>query len=342
MKKIDIKNLSSEELQEFLLSNGLPKFRAEQIRTWIFQKAELNLDKMVNLPLPLRKLLDQHFIFWSLKLCSTKISKDKTIKNLFELSDGELIETVLIPADGRNTVCVSTQAGCKFGCKFCASGLKGWKRNLTAGEICEQILLIQKEAGVRVTHVVFMGVGEPFDNYENVIKAVRAINAKDGMGIAARRITISTCGVVPGIERFAGEGLQVELAISLHASNDKLRDEFMPINKKYPLKELIKCCGQYVKKTDRQITFEYILIKDITCTENAARELGVLLRGLLCKLNLIVYNPVQEFAFKSVGKSDITQFQKWLKAEGLHSTVRASRGTDVSAACGQLRTTFLS
>ena len=334
----DIKNISLPELSDYIETIGQRPFRAVQISQWIYQKGALDFDEMTDLPVSLREKLKEKFSFEELQLVRKHTSQDKTTKFLFVLGDGEEIETVVIPASGRVTVCVSTQAGCKFGCRFCASGLGGFKRHLTVAEILGQILYVKNHSKARsVTHIVFMGIGEPLDNYEHVLKAVRTINAPQGMNIAARRITISTCGLVPQIKKLAQEGIQVELAISLHGSNNKIRNALTPINKKYPLDQLIKTCKEYIQTTNRQITFEYILIKDLTCTTKAAEELGALLKGMLCKLNLITYNPVFEFDFSPPSKNEVLAFKQKLAEEGVHSTIRASRGQDVNAACGQLR-----
>ena len=338
MSKKNILNYCYLELAQEIEAIGEKSFRASQIFEWIYKKGVLSFLEMKNIPENLRRVLDEKFVIQSLNGQKTLFSLDGTKKVLFSLRDDEQIETVLIPTKKRATLCISTQAGCKFGCQFCASGLLGFKRNLECSEIVGQILLMKemfKEAPI--THIVFMGVGEPFDNYDALMKAIGLINSKEGFHIAKRRITISTCGLVPGIERFAKESLQVELAISLHASNDELRNKLMPVNKKYPLKELMVACRGYYKKTNRQITFEYLMIKDFTCNETSARELKSLLRGFDNKLNLICYNEVSEFDYKAPTKQEIYSFQKSLDAAGILSVIRTPRGTDIAAACGQLR-----
>ena len=336
--RTDIRDLTLEELQAWLIAVGEKPYRAKQIFEWLYKKNAVSIDAMATLPAPLRDLLARDFILAEPPVVTALKAQDGTQKFLFQLGDDEKIETVLIPAAGRATVCVSTQAGCKFGCRFCASGIGGWKRDLDPSEILHQILHARREArGQPLTHIVFMGTGEPLDNYDNLLKAIRIINAPEGLKIAARRITVSTCGVIPKIQRLAGEGLQIELAISLHGFNDESRRVLMPVNKKYPMSELIEACREYVKKTKRQITFEYILIKDVTCTENAAEELRKLFRGLICKMNLIPYNKVAEFDHEPPDRDTVRQFQKQLKQFGVLSTVRTPRGRDVAAACGQLR-----
>lgn len=338
MNKRDMLDLSYEDLTAYLKSVGESPFRSSQIFEWIYQKQVQSFDKMSNLPSRLRGRMKNDFIFYEPRILQKKISSDGTLKVLFELHDQKKIETVLIPTLTRATVCVSTQAGCKFGCRFCASGIGGWERNLSCGEILSQVLYMKKIAQKRpLSHIVFMGMGEPLDNYDNLIKAIRVINSPEGINIAARRITISTCGLIPQIKKLAEEGLQIELAVSLHGSSDTSRNVLMPINKKYPVKDLIAACKVYSKATKRQITFEYILIKDVTCTERASRELSRLLKGLLCKINLIPYNPVSEFDHKPPSRNQIFSFKNQLTRLGVHAMIRAPRGRDVSAACGQLR-----
>ncbi len=338
MKKSDIRDQSFEELTSYVKSLGEAPFRASQIFEWIYQKQVQDFDQMTNLSSVFKARLKADFSCSSQKVLQKQISSDGTTKILFELCDKEKIETVLIPTPTRATVCVSTQAGCKFGCRFCASGIGGWKRNLTCAEILDQVLTMKKIAQKKpLSHIVFMGVGEPLDNYDNLIKAIRTINSSKGINIAARRITISTCGLIPKIEKLAGEGMQIELAVSLHGSSDESRNVLMPINKKYPLEDLIEACRRYNKVTKRQITFEYILIKDVTCTDEVARELGRLLKGLLCKINLIPYNPIDEFDHEPPSRNKMFAFRNHLQKLGILAIIRRPRGQDVSAACGQLR-----
>ena len=341
MNKQDIRNLSFQELADYAAGLGEKPFRAKQIFDWLYKKCAGSFDEMVNLPQPLRQKLAEDFFLLTPPIERQLVAKDQTQKFLFDLPDHEKVETVLIPSSGRSTVCVSTQAGCKFGCKFCASGIGGWTRDLNCSEILFQILYAKQKAEESalhpVSHLVFMGTGEPLDNYDNVLKAIRTINSPDGINIGARRITVSTCGVIPQIQRLSGEGLQIELAISLHGFNDESRKVLMPVNKKYPMGELIKAVREYIGKTNRQVTFEYILIKDFTCSTEAAEELGKMLKGMIVKMNLIPYNPVAEFDHKAPTEKDIAAFQHELKRFGIHSTVRTPRGRDVAAACGQLR-----
>ncbi|MBN1869723.1 MAG: 23S rRNA (adenine(2503)-C(2))-methyltransferase RlmN [Candidatus Omnitrophica bacterium] len=337
----DIRDLSYPELTAYLDSIHEAPFHADQVFEWIYQKQVRQFDRMSNLSSGLRAQFKGHFILFEPAVLQKNVSSDGTVKVLFELQDKEKIETVMIPASQRVTLCVSTQAGCKFGCRFCASGIGGWKRNLTCAEILSQILAMNRITEARrISHIVFMGVGEPLDNYDNLIKAVRVINSPKGLNIAARRITVSTCGIIPMIKKLAEEGLQIELAVSLHGFSDESRNILMPVNKKYPIKDLIDACRQYSEATRRQITFEYILIKGVTCTEKAAEGLGRLLKGLLCKINLIPCNPVSEFDYEPPSRDQICSFRDQLQRLGVHATIRTPRGKDVSAACGQLRHTI--
>ncbi|MDD5477391.1 MAG: 23S rRNA (adenine(2503)-C(2))-methyltransferase RlmN [Candidatus Omnitrophica bacterium] len=335
----DIKELGLKELEDKLLSWGLPKYHAKQIFSWIYQKGAFDFNSMSNLPLALRKKLAGEFYILGLALADMQVSGDGTTKFLFELADKNLIEAVNIPAARRVTGCVSSQVGCKFSCQFCASGLKGFKRNLTVGEILDEALYLKNNTQqAELTHIVFMGTGEPLDNYENVIKSIRLINSPDALNIGARRITISTSGIIPGIERLAGEGLQIELSISLHAADDKTRSQLMPVNKKYPLADLIKCCHDYTAKTNRQITFEYILIKGLNSNLASAQNLVKLLKDLrLAKVNLIPVNPLAELKIFSPLKEEIEAFKECLFKSGINVTLRQERGQDIQAACGQLR-----
>lgn len=338
--KPDIRGLSLAELTKAFIAIGEKPFRAKQIFDWIYKNGAMDFDSMSNISSDLRAKLKENFFLANPKIVEEHISHDGTKKFLFEMADREKVETVIIPTATRATVCVSTQAGCKFGCKFCASGIGGWTRNLTAAEILSEILYAKSKSSLHpLSHIVFMGTGEPLDNYDNLMQAIRLINAKEGLGIAARRITVSTCGVIPKILQLAKEGLQIELAISLHGYNDESRKVLMPVNKKYPMNELIQACREYIKATKRQITFEYILIKDVTCSPQAVRELSMLFKGMICKMNLIPYNPVSEFDHKTPSRQEMFDFQDSLERAGIHATIRTPRGRDVGAACGQLRHT---
>ncbi len=340
MNKNDIRNLSYRELTQYLEKIGEKPFRGTQVFEWIYKKGVSSFDQMRNLPEGFRQRLQKDFSLPALKIVQEKTSKDGTKKFLFELHDHEKIEAVLIPTPTRTTVCISSQAGCKFGCRFCASGTGGWVRNLSCGEMVAQVLYIKEESRKHhklLSHVVCMGMGEGFDNYANLMKAVRIMNATQGLHIGARRITVSTCGLIPQMRQFAKEGLQIELAVSLHGFDDASRSVLMPVNKKYPFDDLMKGCREYTRATKRQITFEYILIKDLTCSEKAARALGRSLKGMLCKMNLIPYNPVKECDCQGPTRQEIITFRNQLRKYGVHATIRVPRGSDVAAACGQLR-----
>jgi len=334
----DIKELTLKELEKTLAEMGRERFHARQIWSWIYKKAVLDFSAMSNLPAQLRGGLAKDFFAGSISTLEKLKSSDGTQKLLLKLKDGNLIEAVIIPAEGRVTGCLSTQAGCKFACAFCASGASGFKRNLASGEIIEEaILLKNNSADKRLTHIVFMGTGEPLDNYDNLLKAIRAINSAEGLNIGSRRITISTCGIIPGIERLAHEGLQVELSVSLHAADDKTRSLLMPVNKAYPLKELLDACRSYAGKTNRQVTFEYILVKGVNSDLQNAQKLATILKDINCKVNLIPCNPAGDSRAAAPGKKEIMMFRDRLLRSGVHVTLRKSRGQDIAAACGQLR-----
>ncbi|MCX5712139.1 MAG: 23S rRNA (adenine(2503)-C(2))-methyltransferase RlmN [Candidatus Omnitrophica bacterium] len=338
MATVDIKDLNLIELERELALLSAPRFRAKQIFSWIFQKGVFDFDLMTNLPAEMREKLKEKFHIIGFKLVKKSISIDQTQKLLLGLWDGNLIESVIIPATDRVTGCVSAQAGCKYACGFCASGASGFKRNLTCGEILEQVLLIKCNAEAnKLTHIVFMGTGEPLDNYENVLKAIRIINSKEALNIGQRRITISTCGLIPEIKKLAKEGLQIELSVSLHAADELTRSKIMPINKKYPLKDLIPVLRAYIEETNRQVTFEYTMIKGLNSDLESARNLAKIMAGMECKVNLIPCNPIKELGLEPPGKVDILMFKDVLIKADLNVTMRASRGQDIEAACGQLR-----
>lgn len=325
----DIKNFSLAELQKWLSSINEPAYRARQIFSWLYQKRADSFKNMKNLPAGLIEKLQDNFSIFLPEIVKRQVSKiDGTEKYLLKLADGELIETVLIPSGKRLTACLSTQVGCRYRCKFCASGLYGFRRNLSQGEILSQLIIIPKP-----TNIVFMGIGEPLDNYSNVIGAIRIINDEYGFNIGARKITISTAGITDKIKELAGLGLQIELSVSLHAADNKKRDELMPINKIYPLDRLLKVLKGY----KRLITFEYIVIKDVNDSVEDAKNLVGLIKGLKCKVNLISFSPVKEIPFQKPDMEDVTRFKEILDNAGIPLTIRMSKGLDISAACGQLR-----
>lgn len=333
-----IKDLDRGQLRETLQGWGFPAFHAAQILRWIYQEGAEAFGRMSDLPLALRRRLEGEFLLEGLQLEAKRLSADGTEKFLFALPDRHLIEAVSIPAEERVTGCVSSQAGCRFACAFCASGTQGFKRNLAVGEILDQVTFLRFRSRARaLTHLVFMGMGEPLDNYDAVCAAIRMINSDDGPRIGARRITISTCGIIPGMERLAQEGWQVELSVSLHAADERTRTRLMPVNRRYPLAELIPACRQYAERTGRQITFEYALIKGVNSSLADARKLGTMLKGLDCKLNLIPLNAVMPGGPEPPNKLDVLFFRDALTKSGVRSTIRKSRGRDIEAACGQLR-----
>ena len=336
----DIRDFSKEELNQIIADMDEKSYCSRQLFEWIYKNGVWSFTDMKNLSKVLRGRLTERFFLGPHDIVRKEVSTDGTTKFLFKLADGERVETVLIPTPTRTTACISTQAGCKFGCRFCASGIGGWTRNLSCAEIITQVLHVKEEAqghSKPLSHIVFMGIGEPLDNYENVIKAIRLINDPEGLNIGARRITVSTCGVIPRILEMGKEGLQIELAISLHGYDNESRNVLMPVNKKYPFDDLIAACKAYQSNYRRQITFEYILIKDITCSDKAVQALKKAFRGLLCKMNLIPYNPVSEFDHRTPSRAEMTAFRDQLKEFGVHATIRTPRGRDITAACGQLR-----
>lgn len=322
---------------------GCEPYRADQVLGWVYEKSVYDFDRMTNLPLGLREKLKKEFTVSIPETVERQRSTDdESVKLLLKLPDNDLVETVYIPQDDRRTACVSSQVGCKFRCAFCASGQNGFFRNLSAGEIISQTLLARDASpDKRLTNIVFMGIGEPLDNYGGVLKAVRILNSKHGLHMGARRITISTCGVVPKIDALSEEGLQVELSVSLHGPNDTVRGAIMPVNQAYPVKALIEACRKYAKKTKRAITFEYILIQGVNASEKEATDLAKLLKGMLCKVNLIPYNPIGEFPHEPPAYEAVVRFQRILQVSGVKATVRFSKGQDIQAACGQLRSTGL-
>jgi len=337
----DIKEYSLEDLRRLLGEWGDPAYRAAQIFSWIYRRGAGDFDAMTDLSSGLRKKLKAEFFVRGSLVKELRGSSDGTKKLLIELADRNLIEGVSIPAEGRVTGCISSQAGCRFACRFCASGLGGFVRDLTAGEILDEVLLLKGVAREALTHIVFMGIGEPLDNYVHVLKSIRIINSPDGFNIGARRITVSTSGIVPGIERLAKEDLQLELSVSLHATDDAVRSALMPVNKKYPLKELLKALKGYIRTTDRQVTFEYALIDGVNSDLKNARQLATIVKGLgLCKVNLIPANVIPELRVGPPNKPAILLFKDALTKAGVVATLRKSRGRDIEAACGQLRLSY--
>ncbi|MBI2095159.1 MAG: 23S rRNA (adenine(2503)-C(2))-methyltransferase RlmN [Candidatus Omnitrophica bacterium] len=336
---INVLNLTPEELGKKFVELGLEVYRAAQVLRWVYEKGVYDFDRMTNLSLELRGRLKSLFtVALPAEASRERSEEDGSTKLLLKFAGADTVETVYIPRDERRTVCVSSQVGCKFHCAFCASGQAGFFRNLSMGEILSQVLLARDlSPDKKLTHIVFMGIGEPFDNYKELLRTVKTLNSKAALGIGARKMTVSTCGVVPRIGAFGGEGLQVELSVSLHGPTDLVRGAIMPVNTAYPVKTLIDACKRYVQKTKRVITFEYLLIRGVNASEKDARGLAKLLRGMLCKVNLIPYNPIQEFPHEAPPYQEIVRFQKILQENGVKTTVRFSKGRDIQAACGQLR-----
>ena len=336
MEKITLSKFSKEELIDFIIKNGEKKFRAEQIFSWIWAKNASSFDAMTDVKKEFREFLKQNCQILDCKIKTRQISKDGTIKYLIEYSDGLCAETVLMRFDNRSnlSMCVSSQIGCKMGCIFCATGKNGFKRNLLPHEIVSQILLAQIDTGLKITNVVFMGQGEPLDNYENVQKALELINKN--LQISIRRITVSTSGIIPKILQMTKEMLIPTLAISLHAPNHEIRKQIMPIENKYGIIELTEALKEFNNATKDRITIEYILIGGLNDTKECANELNQLLKDIKCNINLIPYNPIAGDKFKKPEKKDIMKFKYLLEASGKKVTIRLERGADIDAACGQL------
>jgi 23S rRNA (adenine2503-C2)-methyltransferase len=343
--KTDIKSLLVRELQEHLRELGEPSYRTGQITDWLYKNRVNTIDEMTDMPRSLRTRLMERFSLGKIDLVRVLGARDTTRKFLFRLADGNLIESVLIPASpalyggrsDRRTICVSTQVGCAYGCKFCASGLEGFTRNLRANEIVNQITAIEQESGEKIDNVVFMGMGEPLANFENVVRAIRIINAPWGLAIGARRITVSTSGLAPQIRRLAEEPLQIRLAVSLHGATDEVRNQIMPINRRYNVETLLLACDHYFAHTKRRLTFEYILIANMNDTDQQARLLSRHARRVSAKVNLIPYNNVSGLPWTRPSESRQAKFLSILRIEGIPATLRREKGRDIDAACGQLR-----
>lgn len=334
---LHIYNYDYDKLTNYFLSIGETKFRTRQVFEWLYKMKVKDFSLMTNIKKELREKLNNEFVIDNLELVLRQVSSDGTIKYLFKLNDGNLIETVLMNHDYGYSVCVTSEVGCNMGCAFCASGLKKKKRNLEAFEMTLQVLTVSILENIRVSHVVVMGIGEPFDNYENVLTFLNTINSSYGLEIGQRHLTVSTCGIVPKIYEFANFPLQVNLAISLHAPNNELREQIMPINKVYKIEELFKALKYYYDKTNRRITIEYILLSKVNDSKKHALELANLLKDLNAYVNLIPYNEVKEKPYKRSLKEDTLAFFDTLKKANINVTLRREQGIDIDAACGQLR-----
>lgn len=334
--KIDIKDFTLSELRQEMLLHDQPMYRAEQIFFWLYHRGSRQFSAMRNMPKIFAKQLDKKFSISTLKLSKHLISKDGTEKLLFQLEDESYIETVLIAAKARKTICISTQVGCKFACPFCASGKRGYIRDLTAAEMINQILYAQQELKHSFNNYVFMGMGEPLDNVDNLISAIKLMNEPKGMAIGARRITVSTCGIVPGIEKLSALGLQINLSVSLHATDDEKRNALIPINKRYCLDKLTRACDGFIAQAGRMVTYEYIMFKGVNDSSKDASKLAAMAKRLRAKVNLITCSPISGTAFIASNKSEISAFMKQLSERGVNVTLRESKGAEIYAACGQL------
>jgi len=337
LEKIDIKSMTEEEIKEYIKTIGQPSFRAGQIFKWLHLGIS-SFDEMTNISKELRNYLDEKFYIANVKIVRRLESAiDGTVKYLYELFDGETIESVLMKYNHGYTVCISTQVGCRMGCKFCASGIGGLKRNLTASEMLSQLTMAQIDNNIRVSNVVMMGMGEPLDNFDNSVRFLKLVSHPNGMNIGLRHISLSTSGVVDGIYKLANENLPITLSISLHAPSDEIRSKTMPINNKWNIDALLKACKDYQKVTTRRISFEYAMIKDVNDTKEHAKLLAKRLKGIMCHVNLIPANPVVETDFTKSDNMRIENFKNTLEGLGITATVRRTLGADINASCGQLR-----
>jgi 23S rRNA (adenine2503-C2)-methyltransferase len=343
--KVEVKSRVFNELQEELHKLGEPSYRAGQIADWLYHKRVNSFEEMTDLPRDLRAQLTNQFAFSSINVVRVLGSRDTTRKFLFRLSDGNLIESVLIPASpalyggssDRRTICVSTQVGCAYGCKFCASGLEGFSRNLGANEIIDQIIAVEDATGETIDNIVFMGMGEPLANFGNVMRAIRIINAPWALGIGARHVTVSTSGLAPQIKKLANEPLQIRLAISLHAATDQVRNQIMPINRKYNIETLLSACDYYAARRKQRLTFEYILIAGVNDSDEQAHLLARHAGKLSAKVNLIPYNTIEGLPWSRPSRNRQENFLSILRAHKIAATLRREKGHDIDAACGQLR-----
>lgn len=342
MEKLNVLDLNLDELIDRLKSYNIEKFRAKQIYQAMYSGVD-KIEEITTLSKDLRERLSEHLYISPLEIVEKYISKlDGTTKFLFKLNDENFIESVLMKYKHGNTICISTQVGCKMGCKFCASTIAGFRRNLTPGEMIAQILNVQKLSNVKISNIVMMGIGEPLDNYENTIKFLRLVNSHEGLNIGMRHISLSTSGLIPQIEKLIDENLQITLSISLHAPSNEIRKKIMPIANKYSIEELLKVCKKYTRTTKRRITYEYALIDGINDSKEDAMLLSKILKGQLCHVNLIPVNKIKESSLKKSKNQNINEFNKILNENGINSTIRRELGNDIDAACGQLRSNIIS
>ncbi len=334
----DILSMTFDELLQEFSNLGVQKFRAKQVYEWLHCHLAADYDEMSNLPKALREELTEKFPIYNCKIVKKQVSKlDNTVKYLFQMHDGDFVESVVMKYKYGYTICVSTQVGCKMGCAFCASTLGGFKRCLLAGEILSQLYAAQKDLGERISHIVLMGMGEPLDNFDNVMRFLELITNEKGLNISMRNISLSTCGLVPKIDELLNRRLQLTLSISLHAPNDEIRSKIMPINKKYPIDGLLKICRKYTTETSRRISFEYSMLAGVNDSDECARQLASKLKGMLCHVNLIPVNEVEESPFKPSSPERVERFVEILSKNGINATVRRKLGSDIDASCGQLR-----
>ena len=337
MQKTCISSYTLEQLAEQLKAMGQPAFRAKQIFHWLHQKLVTEFSAMTDQPKALLAKLEEEYYIAAPVIQRRQQSRDGTVKYLFRLADGNCIETVVMRYNYGNTVCVSTQVGCRMGCRFCASTQAGRVRNLEAGEIAAEIYAAQKDIGERISHIVLMGIGEPLDNFDNVMDFLTIISSPEGVNIGMRNISLSTCGIVPQIDKLAEKKLQLTLSISLHAPNNAMRSQMMPVNDAYPVEELIAACRRYQKATGRRISFEYSMVRGVNDSPATAKELAKLIRGMGAHVNLIPINPVDGSPYSATDAENVKRFQNMLTELGVNATVRRRLGSDISAACGQLR-----
>ncbi|HHY45931.1 MAG TPA: 23S rRNA (adenine(2503)-C(2))-methyltransferase RlmN [Firmicutes bacterium] len=336
----NLKELFPQEVEDLFSEMGLPRYRGRQVFRWIHKKQECSFHNMTDLPRDLRERLAVVFDIHEAGVITRQESRDGTVKYLLGLRDGNAVEAACMRYRYGVTACVSSQVGCRMACKMCATGLSGFKRSLMVSEMLDQVFIMNRDVsrkGDRVRNVVMMGSGEPLDNYDNVIRFLRLLNEPAGLDIGFRRMTISTCGIIPGIYRLAGEGLPVTLSVSLHAPNDELRDRIVPVNRRYPISPLLDACRAYIRASGRRVTFEYSLIRGVNDSLSCARELGGILKGMLCHVNLISFNPIEERSYERPDPVVIKEFAAVLKGYGISVTIRRTLGSDIDAACGQLR-----
>ena len=338
VKMTDIKSMTLDELKNEIVAIGEKSFKAGQIYSWFHKHGAESFDEMTNISKDLRSNLQKKYDIYNCTIEKKLVSVyDETVKYLFRLNDGELIESVVMKYKYGYTICVSSQVGCKMGCKFCASGIAGFVRNLTASEILSQVYAAQRDLNIRISHIVMMGVGEPLDNFDNVMRFLSLISDENGLNISMRNISLSTCGVVSGIYKLMEKKLQLTLSVSLHAPNDEIRSATMPVNDRWNIDELLKACKDYTKATSRRISFEYAMINGVNDSDECARELGRRLKGMLCHVNLIPVNAVKERDYKKSSDNRIAEFISVLEKYGINVTVRRTLGSDINASCGQLR-----